>query len=151
MFFFRFPTSQSFQIVSSILSVCLASLQPLTLSQIYLAVLATWLSDQQPQPAAAGSSSQESKAITWEQFLSTYNTHLSDFLVKRRDDSICFFHPLFREWLVRRADKDSLKFLCDPRHGHIALSLSMCRAEKSLGPEKSLELAHHILKSNIYK
>ena len=155
MYFSRFPTSQSFQTVSSILSVCLATLQPLTLSQIYQAVLSTWLSDQpQPPPLTAATtptSADVSTAITWQQFLTTYEHHLSDFLVTRRDDSICFFHPLFREWLIRRGDKDSVKFMCDPRQGHMALSLSMCRAEKSLTPEKSLELAHHILKSNIYR
>ena len=141
-------------------------------------MLSTWIDqpktspqteDSPDLPSPSGANGGSSGGISWPQFLTTYTNQLSDFLVKRRDDSICFFHPLFREWLIRRADKDSVKFVCDPRQGHMALALAMCRgggAEEKpgcgnqaagglvasqLGPEKSLELAHHILKSNIYK
>lgn len=40
---------------------------------------------------------------------------LSGFLVKRLDNTYMFFHPSFREWLVRRDDGESIKFLCDLR------------------------------------
>ena len=82
--------------------------------------------------------------------LSRYSL-ISDLVVKRRDESVCFFHPLLREWLMRRGDKESIKFICDPRIGHTALSLEMCRTDQSLTPELTLDLTHHILKSNIYR
>ena len=76
---------------------------------------------------------------------------VADFIVRRADDSVCMFHPLLREWLVRRPDNQPTKFLVDPRAGHAALALQMCRTDQNLNPEKTMELAHHILKSNIYR
>jgi len=52
---------------------------------------------------------------------------------------------------MRRGEKESIKFICDPRIGHTALSLEMCRTDQSLTPELTLDLTHHILKSNIYR
>ncbi|XP_023349320.1 protein TANC2, partial [Eurytemora carolleeae] len=130
----RFPTTHSFKQVSDILSVCLSSLQPLTLPQLFLAVNSIYIDAE----------------ISWEDFLARYSL-ISDLVVKRRDESVCFFHPLLREWLMRRGEKESIKFICDPRIGHTALSLEMCRTDQSLTPELTLDLTHHILKSNIYR
>ena len=130
----KFPTIQSFQKVSDILSVCLASLQPLALIDIYNAVNALYVSP----------------PSTWNDFLILFK-NLSGYLVVRRDDSIMFFHPLFREWLIRRTEVDPKKFLCDPRTGHTALALRMSRMELSLDTERSFELCHHLLKAHLYK
>jgi hypothetical protein len=78
------PPSQ----VADILAVCLAALQPLTLVQIYQAVAALAVD---PSP------------LSWDEFLGRYQL-LAGFLVQRRDESVCLFHPLFREWLIRRGE-----------------------------------------------
>ena len=76
---------------------------------------------------------------------------LSGFLVRRGDDTVMFYHPLFREWLIRRADSSS-KFLVDPRVGHLALALNYSRnANSEMNPEKVLDLAHHMLKAHTYR
>ena len=62
-----------------------------------------------------------------------------------------FFHPLFREWLIRRGESDPSKFMCDPRTGHAALALRMSRMVSPLDSEQTVELSHHILKANIYR
>ena len=72
---------------------------------------------------------------------------LAGFLVTRRDDSVMFFHPTFREWLIRGAER----FTCDPRTGHAAIALRMARLEAPLSPAATLELCHHILKGHLYR
>jgi hypothetical protein len=74
--------------VADILAVCLAALQPLTLVQIYQAVAALAVD---PSP------------LSWDECLGRYQL-LAGFLVQRRDESVCLFHPLFREWLIRRGE-----------------------------------------------
>ena len=79
---------------------------------------------------------------------------LSGFLARRADDTLMFFHPIFREWLIRRESaggQKGSKFLCDPRLGHAAISFRMCRMEAPLSPDRTLELGHHILKAHVYK
>jgi hypothetical protein len=34
-------------------------------------------------------------------------------LVKRTDDTYMFFHPSFREWLLKGGGNDENKFVCD--------------------------------------
>ncbi len=43
----------------------------------------------------------------------------------RADDTVMFSHPTLREWLIRRRDFESRKFLCDPRAGHAAIALRL--------------------------
>ncbi len=76
----------------------------------------------------------------------------------RADDTVMFSHPTLREWLIRRRDFESRKFLCDPRVGHAAIAFAMCRggggdggASAPLGADRTLELAHHILKAHVYR
>jgi hypothetical protein len=38
-----------------------------------------------------------------------------------------FFHPTFRDWLVKRPEGEGTKFLCDVRTGHAAIAFSMAR------------------------
>lgn len=76
---------------------------------------------------------------------------LSGFLVKRLDDTYMFFHPSFREWLMRRDEGESTKFLCDYRLGHAAIAFRLSRLQAPLDGDKALELGHHVLKAHVYR
>lgn len=130
----KFPTVQSFEKVTHILSVCLAALYPLTLVEIYYSVNSLLVNTFLP----------------WEEFLQRFST-LSGFLVKRVDSTYMFFHPSFREWLIRRDETESTKFLCDLRAGHAAIAFRMSRVQSPLDSEKTMELGHHILKAHLYR
>ncbi|KAJ8723512.1 hypothetical protein PYW08_003424 [Mythimna loreyi] len=130
----RFPTVQSFEKVTHILSVCLAALYPLTLVEIYYSVNSLLVNTFLP----------------WDEFCHRFET-LSDFLVKRIDNTYMFFHPSFREWLIRRDDNESPKFLCDLRAGHCGIAFRLSRVQAPLDSEKSMELGHHILKAHMYR
>ncbi|XP_073955554.1 zinc-RING finger and ankyrin repeat domain-containing protein rolling pebbles isoform X2 [Choristoneura fumiferana] len=130
----RFPTVQSFEKVTHILSVCLAALYPLTLVEIYYSVNSLLVD----------------KFLPWDEFCHRFDS-LADFLVKRIDNTYMFFHPSFREWLMRREDNESPKFLCDLRAGHCGIAFRLARVQAPLDPEKSMELGHHILKAHMYR
>ncbi|KAJ8680121.1 hypothetical protein QAD02_015908 [Eretmocerus hayati] len=130
----RFPTATSFDKVQPLLGVCLAALYPLTLPEIFYSV----------------NSLNRDFVITWEDFLQRFKM-LSGFLVKRLDNTYMFFHPSFREWLMRRDEGESTKFLCDLRLGHAAIAFRLSRIEAPLDGEKALELGHHILKAHVYR
>ena len=130
----KFPTAQSFRGVAEILAVCLASLRPLTLEEIFHSVGALSL-----VPTSS-----------WNDFLSSYH-QISHYLVRRKDETVMFFHPLFREWLIRRPESATKKFLVDPRIGHAALAFHLSRSPAPVDPETTLELCHHILKAHLYR
>lgn len=135
----KFASVQAFAKVQDILSVCLASLVPLSVPDIYGAVNALKVE-------------QDSN---WQDFVSRFNL-LSGFLVRRGDDTVMFYHPLFREWLIRRRDNESTKFMVDPRNGHLAIALTYSRRRRSpsmieLNAEKILDLCHHMLKAHVYR
>ncbi|XP_053388257.1 protein TANC2-like isoform X2 [Mercenaria mercenaria] len=131
----RFPSVRSFEKISPILGICLASLYPLTLEQIFQAL----------------NSGFTDRYVTWEDFQQRLGL-LSGLLYQRRDSTFVFFHPAFRDWLIRREDADnSTKFLCDLRHGHALLAFHLSRVVAPLNSEKTIELGHHILKAHIYK
>ncbi|KAJ0183116.1 hypothetical protein K1T71_001092 [Dendrolimus kikuchii] len=130
----RFPTVQSFEKVTHILSVCLAALYPLTLVEIYYSVNSLLVNTFLP----------------WDEFCHRFES-LTDFLVKRIDNTYMFFHPSFREWLIRRDDNESSKFLCDLRAGHCGIAFRLSRVQAPLDSEKSMELGHHILKAHMYR
>ncbi|XP_059052973.1 protein TANC2 isoform X2 [Achroia grisella] len=130
----RFPTVQSFEKITHILSVCLAALYPLTLVEIYYSVNSLLVDTFLP----------------WEEFCDRFES-LTDFLVKRIDNTYMFFHPSFREWLIRREDNESSKFLCDLRAGHCGIAFRLSRVQAPLDSEKTMELGHHILKAHMYR
>ena len=129
----KFPTTKSFEDISIILSILLASRNPLTIEKLYTIVNAVRVSS----------------FLTWNEFLSLYRP-LVRYIVRRKDDTLMFFHPLFRDWLNKRSDRDSPKFLCDPRIGHAAISLSISRMGRIIETEQVLELCHHLLSSSLY-
>ncbi|KAH0560886.1 hypothetical protein KQX54_009768 [Cotesia glomerata] len=130
----RFPTATSFEKIQPLLGVCLAALYPLTLPEIFYSVNSLY-TDQ---------------FVSWEDFLQRFKM-LSGFLVKRLDDTYMFFHPSFREWLIRRDDGESTKFLCDLRLGHSAIAFRLSRLEAPLDGDRVLELGHHVLKAHVYR
>lgn len=130
----RFPTATSFDKVQPLLGVCLAALYPLTLPEIFYSV----------------NSLNTVHFVSWEDFLQRFKM-LSGFLVKRLDDTYMFFHPSFREWLMRRDEGESTKFLCDLRLGHAAIAYRLSRLQAPLDGDKALELGHHILKAHVYR
>ena len=134
----KFPSNRAFEKVKEILSVALASLTPLTPVEIFNSV-----------NALANENEAEVQPLQWGEFLMRFSA-LSGLLVRRADETLMYFHPSLREWLIRRGDR-SQKFLCEPRTGHAAIAFRMSRQEAPLLPDKTLELGHHILKAHIYK
>ncbi|XP_058987216.1 protein TANC2-like isoform X3 [Musca domestica] len=130
----RFPTACSFEKASPILNVCLAALYPLTLNEIYYTVCAMKTDEVMP----------------WDEFLQRFKL-LDGFLIKRIDNTYMFFHSSFREWLIRRDEGESTKFLCDFRLGHAAIAFRLSRLQAPLDAEQTLELGHHMLKAHIYR
>ncbi|XP_061400176.1 protein TANC2-like, partial [Musca vetustissima] len=130
----RFPTSCSFEKAAPILNVCLAALYPLTLNEIYYTVCAMKTDEVMP----------------WDEFLQRFKL-LDGFLIKRIDNTYMFFHSSFREWLIRRDEGESTKFLCDFRLGHAAIAFRLSRLQPPLDAEQTLELGHHMLKAHIYR
>lgn len=94
----KFSSVRAFERVSTILGVCLAALYPLTMEDMFLTV----------------NSGSTHRYISWEDFCQRMDT-LAGFLYRRHDNTYMFFHPAFREWLIRRDEADSPKFLCDLR------------------------------------
>ncbi len=131
-----FPSQQSYGRVRALFSVCLASLRPPTLRRAYLCL------------QAAGD------ACDWEDFLHTYSV-VSQFLPIGDDgETVSFFHSSFREWLTGRRSCESNKFACDERTGHAAIALYLSRRNSRLAalcPEETLDLAHHVLKAQIFR
>ncbi|XP_037091766.1 protein TANC2-like isoform X2 [Pollicipes pollicipes] len=130
----KFPTQRSYEQVQPILTSCLASLCPMNAYEIYHSVNASCTQT----------------ALGWDEFLRRFKT-LSGFLARRMDDTYMLFHPSFREWLTRREDNESHKFLLDVRVGHANIALRMSRLEAPLDAQKTLELGHHVLKAHLYK
>ncbi|VDP10333.1 unnamed protein product [Soboliphyme baturini] len=95
----RFSTERAFLDVMPIFSVMLASLCPLTAKEIYEILNAGRISN----------------FMSWDAFLQRMSS-LQDFVVMRQDQRYIFFHPAFREWLVKREETLNAKFQCDSRY-----------------------------------
>ncbi len=94
----KYPTTRAFERVTPILNTALASLYPLTDEQLFEAINAGCVDSY----------------VTWEDFQQRLES-VKSFLCLRKDKMRMFYHPSFREWLVRREDGESPKFLCDHR------------------------------------
>nr|CAD7444343.1 unnamed protein product [Timema bartmani] len=172
----RFPTVRSFEQVLPVLSVCLAALYPLTLLEIYYSVCSLQADSFLPWDEFLARfkvplevQGEFYSFLPWDEFLTRFKVSstndilstkfssysnsklLSGFLIKRLDNTFMFFHPSFREWLIRRDEGESGKFLCDLRAGHAAIALRLSRVQPPLDSDKTLELGHHILKAHLYK
>lgn len=94
----KFPSVRSFEKVSPILGASLASLYPLTTEEIFETM----------------NSGYTQRYVSLEECQNRLQI-LSGCLHLRRDRTYVFFHPAFREWLIRRDESDNNKFLCDIR------------------------------------
>jgi len=94
----RFATSRAFDRAAPVLSVCLASLYPLTAAEIEDAVISR-------RVHTSGSGPSDELRLMLEL--------VNGLLVCQRDSTYAFFHPTFREWLMRRDDTG--KYQCDVR------------------------------------
>nr|XP_020450345.1 protein TANC1 [Monopterus albus] len=130
----KFMTNSAFERSLPILNVALASLHPMTDEQLFQAINAGFVQGE----------------LQWEDFQQCMEL-LSCFLIKRRDKTRMFCHPSFREWLVWRADGESMDFLCDPRTGHALMAFMLSRQDGKLNRQQTMELGHHILKAHIFK
>ena len=95
----KFPSVRSFEKISPILGICLATLFPLTSEEIFH-VLNSGYTD---------------RFVSWEEFKQRLGL-LAGLLYQRKDNTFVFFHPAFRDWLIRREETESTKFLCDLRY-----------------------------------
>ncbi|KAH8373403.1 hypothetical protein KR009_005961, partial [Drosophila setifemur] len=130
----RFPTARSFEQAAPILNICLAALYPLTLDEIYYSMEAL---------------GHGLEVLSWPEFMQRFKL-LDGFLIKRLDNTYMFFHSSLREWLMRRDEGESSKFLCDARLGHAAIAFRLSRLQAPLSPQLTLELGHHMLKAHLY-
>jgi len=149
-----FPTQTSYAAVKLIFSICLASLRPMTLRQVYVCVAALYANGDQRENGSGdeevdGLLPQTEKLCDYDDFLHAYSV-VSAFLPTHSDDTVAFVHSSFREWLTGRRSSSDNRFVCDPTKGHEALALWLSR-KGDLGAEETLDLAHHVLKSQIFK
>jgi ankyrin repeat protein len=145
-----FPSQLSFSKAKEIFAVCLASLKKLKLETVYGCVQAakTSTSDQATFESPSSSSAEE-----WNEFLKAYS-QIKDFLPQNETTgTIGFFHATFRDWLLVRRTYDPNKFVCDPQFGHhaIAMWFTQKSLDKKLDETETVELVHHLLKSQVFK
>ena len=99
VFTYRFPTIRTFERVDAILSICLSSLYPLTLQEIYDTLRAGYADT----------------SLTWHDFTNRMGFASTEFMAVKRDGTYVYLHTALREWLQRRDDKADKKFQCDLR------------------------------------
>ena len=128
-----FSSSQAYEPVSTLLSVCLASLRPLTLSSLH---------------SVLNSVSLEAE-LTRAQVLASISL-ISGQLVTRGDGSLMLCHPTLRDWLLR-GHRGGHRFGVNVRAGHLAIALCHARSQSVDTPQNTLELSHHLLKANLCK
>jgi len=137
----KFSSSESFVQVADILSICLASLQPISLYELFSIYNALFIA---------------ASELSWVQFREKFGL-ISDLVIIRRDGTLMCFHPTMRDWLRRRDLSE--KFQCDIRLGHAAIALYLSRHSPvasepeptAKNAEKILQMGHHVLKSNLCK
>ncbi len=81
-FSLRFPSAAAYDLVSDLFSICLASVEPLSLDDAYE------IYQSSPQ-----------QAVSYAEFFRGYGL-VSDILVRRSDDSLMFQHSLITKWLT---------------------------------------------------
>ena len=86
----QFPTGQSYEQISQILSIALVQLQPVNLDTLYTIFSALHVKPE----------------MKWNEFQDKYQL-LSDFLVTRQDGSLMLFHSTLRDWLVMSKREES--------------------------------------------
>ena len=99
IFAFSFPTIRTFERVDAILSICLSSLYPLTLQEIYDTLRSGYTDT----------------SLTWHDFNNRMSFASAEFMAIKRDGTYVYLHTALREWLQRRDENADKKFQCDLR------------------------------------
>ena len=99
-----FPSQESFLRVKEVLAICLASLKPLTVNQIYEytnSIKEAYPNNDNLRSSNANNSngkSSDNTTVTWQEF-STHFEMLSFWLLpERADKTVMFFHSTVRDW-----------------------------------------------------
>ena len=92
-----FPTQESFIKVKDILAICLASLRPLTLEQVFMCVNSLKEGNAEDEKSSMRVNHQ---SISWDEFLINFDIVSSWLLPGRADKTIMFFHSTVRDWYV---------------------------------------------------
>jgi hypothetical protein len=150
MFNLRHTTLSTYERVSSIYAVLIASVRPLTLHTVW----------------SICNASRSDEPMDWTEFVDRY-THIRDMLVDNGDNGVTIVYPSLRDWLTRRQDGTSTKFLADIRlanvftnclchwmncsTGHLLIALWMSRRADPLSTDELFELGHHLLKAHPFR
>jgi hypothetical protein len=109
-FSLRFPSAAAYDLVSDLFSICLASVEPLSLEDAYE------IYQSRPQ-----------QAVSFAEFFQGYSL-VSDILVRRSDDSLMFQHNLVTKWLT---GSEAGRFRVRSARGHDLYMLYHNRSELS--------------------
>ena len=110
-FSLMFSSSQAYEPVSALLSVCLASLRPLSLSSLHTVLNSVCLEAELTRPQ-----------------LEATHSLISSQLVTRGDGSLMLGHPTLRDWLLRGGRGEGHRFGVNVRAGHLALAMYYARS-----------------------
>lgn len=128
----KFNTLTSFESVKPVLEICLATVYPLTVLEIYHTL----------------NSSLIRHFINWKEFLDMMDALMSSNIIcKRNDGTIMIVHPTLIDWLKNQKERFSLNI----RNGHAMIALRLIRLEHPIGAEKILELSYHILNAKMFR
>ena len=110
-FSLMFSSGQAYEPVSALLSVCLASLRPLSLSSLHAVLNSVCL---EPE-------------LTRAEVVTTLGL-ISSQVVTRGDGSLMVSHPTLRDWLLRGGRGAGHRFGVNVRAGHLAIALHQVRS-----------------------
>jgi hypothetical protein len=126
-FSLRFPSAAAYDLVSDLFSICLASVEPLSLEDVYE------IYQSRPQ-----------QAVSYAEFFRGYSL-VSDILVRRSDDSLMFQHSLITKWLT---GSEAGRFRVRSARGHDLYMLYHNRLE--LGGTSVLDFVYHLVGCELF-
>ncbi|CAF1126763.1 unnamed protein product, partial [Didymodactylos carnosus] len=113
--------------IKSILEICLASRQPLSLNELHTCV----------------NSDQIRSSIDYKQFLECINC-LSAFITRLPGSNYAIVHRCIRNWLVNG------DLTCDIKKGHSRLALTKSRTKENLWPTEAFDCIRHLSQSDLF-
>uniref|UniRef100_A0A0K0F5L4 ANK_REP_REGION domain-containing protein n=1 Tax=Strongyloides venezuelensis TaxID=75913 RepID=A0A0K0F5L4_STRVS len=127
-----FKKGETFDAVSPILAVIIASLRPLKFNEL-LRIL----------------NSRSEEPYMTEDNLTSLLSLMIPLLSRLQNGSVIISHQTFREWIIKCAGQTN--YVVDVRQGHILHATSYLRNYEKLSIDQIFELAHHLLKANPHK
>ncbi len=126
-FSLRFPSAAAYDLVSDLFAICLASVEPPSLEDVYE------IYQSSPQ-----------QAVSYAEFFRGYSL-VSDILVRRSDDSLMFQHSLITKWLT---GSEAGRFRVRSARGHDLYMLYHNRLE--LGGTSVLDFVYHLVGCELF-